>query len=176
MSMLVRLGGKYAQVSDFAGKILRYQDSCGIYKAKNGFVQRLAKYYPDPQATLTVSSKNLKDGRYVKQNLWSWPDGATVALTEKSDGFFSLVSKNSSGEVTRSLVSKNANDLVHKEIVNRMINGKLKSMPFETHVNGDYIAKFLNGKLDFAKKDLWLAENWVKDAIADARSSFANIG
>ena len=177
MSMLVRIGGKPSLISDFAGKVFKYKDACGIYRTQNGFAQRISKVYPDPGAVLTESSKTLKDGRNIWQKLWSWADGSTVALTRKSDGFFSLVSKDgSTGKVTRSLISNNNMHLVDRGSYSRAINGKLQQVPYENHVNGENIAKFLGGKLEAANRSASSAEYFVQEARKGAEQSFRCIG
>ena len=176
MSMLVRIGGKPSLISDFAGKVFKCKDACGIYRTQNGFAQRISKVYPDPGAVLTESSKTLKDGRNILQKLWSWADGSTVALTRKSDGFFSLVSKDGSGHVTRSLISNNNMHLVDRASYPRVINGKRQQVPYETHVNGENIANFLGGKLETANKSATSAEYIVQEARKGAEQYFRCIG
>ena len=176
MSMLVKLGGRNALVSDFAGKVVKNQGPDGIYRAKNGFGHRLANYYPDPSATLTISSKTLKDGRNIVQRMWSWANGAKTALTERSDGFFSFVQINSSGKVTKSVISENLEHLVEKASTPKSTNGKVRYIPYENHVNGDKIASFIDGQLYHVDKSPVSAKYMVQDARQAARQSFRTIG
>lgn len=175
MSMLVRIAGKPALVSDFAGQVIK-RLSLGMPQTKNGFGQRVSKIYPDPGAVLIESSKTLKNGKTVKQSLWSWPDGATAALTQKSDGFLSYVAKNAEGKVTKSLISKNNSHLVERSTTPRVIDGQCKNLPYENYVNGSNIARFLDGKLWAANNSASQAQYLVQETRKETINSFRCIG
>ena len=166
MSILVRIAGNSAVVSDYAGKIIKRLNQ-GIQQNKSGFNQRLAKFYPDPNAILIESSKRLKDGRSIHQKVWSWPDGAMAALTQKSDGFF---------EVTKSLISKNNSHLAERATTLRVIDGQCKILPYENHVNGRNIARFLDGELWAANNSASEAQYLVEQTRKNATNSFRCIG
>ena len=136
----------------------------------------MAKFYPDPNAILIESSKRLKDGRSIHQKVWSWPDGAMAALTQKSDGFFSYVQKNSKGEVTTSLISKNNSHLAERGTTLRVIDGQCKILPYENHVNGRNIARFLDGELWAANNSASEAQYLVEQTRKNAANSFRCIG
>ena len=176
MSMLVRLGGRSTMVSDIAGKIIRGQNACGVYKTQNGFAKSVAKYYADPGAVMTNSTKILPDGRTITQQLWSWANGAVVALTRKSDGFFSFVQKNSSGKVTKSVISKNSKHLAEKGTYRDFTGGKLKRIPYENHVNGDNVARLVDGKLVHSETSASSAERLAQEARKNAVEGFRSIG
>jgi len=175
MCMIVRIAGKSVLVSDFAGQVIK-RLNLGTHQTKNGFGQRVSKIYPDPGAVLIESSKTLKNGKTVKQSLWSWPDGAIAALTQKSDGFFSYVSKNDEGKITHSLISKNNSHLVEKSTALRVIDGHCKVLPYENHVNGSNIARFLDGKLWVANDSANQAQYLVQETRKEAINSFRCIG
>ena len=175
MSTFVRIAGNPAQVSDYAAKVIN-RLKIGMPISENGFGQRLAKFYPDPNAVLIESSKKLKNGKNIIQKRWSWPSGATAALTEKSDGFFSYVFKNDLRKVVKSVISRNPNHLVEKSATPKIINGQRKMVPYENHVNGENIARFIDGELFYAGNSASHAQYLVSEARKNAAQSFRCIG
>ena len=174
---LAKIGGKSRLVSNFAGRVIKGADACGIFRTGNGFAHRLTKFYPGPNATLTESIKTLKDGRVITQKLWSWPDGSMRVLTRKSDGFFSSVARNAEGKVTDKLISHNGSHLIQKGTYPVAGSGsKYRLMPYENYVNGGNIARFKDGVLYSAQHSTTSAEYFVKDAIKNAEHSFRCIG
>ena len=173
---LVKLGGKSALVSRFAGKVIKGADATHIYRAANGFNIRLAKWYPGPNATLTEASKTLKDGRQIYQKLWSWADGSTIALTRKSDGFFSYVVKSADGKVTSSMISRNGQHMVQKASQHQVVNGINRLVPYENYVQGNNIARFRNGQLWHADASELNAKYLVSETRKDLERHFACIG
>lgn len=173
---LAKIGGKSQYISQRAAKVVKNADACGIYRTANGFGQRLTKFYPGPNATLTESCKTFGNGKWIEQKVWSWPDGSLRALTRKSDGFLSSVSRDAKGKVTSKLISKNNQHLVEKSSGHMMVNGKMKNVPYENYVNGDKISRIVNGELSSVDKSASTAEYFVKGAREAASQSFRCIG
>ena len=176
---IAKLGGKWQQVSGHVMKVLNgmKKNGGGVYRAANGFNHRIVRAYDGPGAVLTHSFKQLKDGRTINQQLWSWADGSTYALTTKSDGFMSLVHKGKDGKIISKMISRNADDLAQSGMRWQFPPGqKARVVPYTMQVNGSKYASTLNGQLVCEGDDIRTAQRWVEDARAGAESAFRQIG
>lgn len=174
LGTIAKIGGKSRYVSKIAGRVLNGKDACGIYRTANGFSHRLTGFYDGPNATLTESFKRLKDGRTITQKLWSWPDGSTRALTQRSDGFLSYVGKNASGKRTINMISHNNQHLIEEGTSHVIRDGKSVFQPYGNYVNGSNLARFQNGQLWHASNGA--TESFVTQAREAALRDFRTIG
>lgn len=154
LGALAKIGGKSRYVSQWAAKVIKGSDACGIYRAANGFSHRLTGFYAGSNATLTESFKRLKDGRTITQKLWTWPDGSTSALTQRSDGFLSYVGKDANGKRIVNMISRNNQHLVEEGTRRTIQNGKSVFVPYGNYVNGNNLAMFSNNKLIHASNGI----------------------
>lgn len=171
---LAKIGGKSRYVSQWAAKVVKGADACGIYRATNGFSHRLTGFYSGPSATLTESFKRLKDGRTITQKLWTWPNGSTRALTSRSDGFLSVVGKDANGKRIVNMISRNNQHLVEEGTRHVIRDGKSVFEPYANYVTNNNLAMFRNRNLIHTSNSP--TDYFVRQAREGAVRSFNCIG
>lgn len=170
----VQIGSNIVNVSERAATLFRQG---GKLKMPNGFSQRIVKANVGSGSVLSQSSKRMPDGTIIEQKLWTWPNGQTAALTEKSDGFLSCVYKNENGQVVSRLISDPArNRFVQEGTHLRYPSGSKTEVPFKIKIDGNNYNYYENNSLIKTRNSSDYADWARQEAIKQAVHNFRIIG